>query len=115
MACFFMHAMHSEGLIDRKDSTLVFSNITASARLFDLFFEKIKATIEPERALADDGVATRSTLESILSKATGADYSKFTEAIDKHELGQPEEYNKLLGEGQRYRASNPATRLLLFE
>jgi hypothetical protein len=57
----------------------------------------------------------KSALEFVFKEATGADYSKFKEAIDKHKLDQPEEDNKLLGEIQKHLASNPAARLLLFE
>jgi hypothetical protein len=111
-----MHAMHNETSVKGKDSALVFSNATGSARILDLFFEKIKGKIELERAFAADGVRIGiSTLKSVFKKATGVDYSKFKEAIDKRKLDQPKEYNKLLGKVQKHLASNPAARLLIFE
>jgi hypothetical protein len=56
MACFFIHAMHSETTVDGSETSLVFSNPTGSAQLLDLFFKKIGGKIELKRPLTDDGV-----------------------------------------------------------
>jgi hypothetical protein len=56
MACFLMHAMHSQAKIDGNDTSLAFSNATGSAQLLDLFSKKIGEKVELETSLADDGV-----------------------------------------------------------
>jgi hypothetical protein len=115
MACFFMHAMHDEVISEKSDTSLVFSEATGSARLLDMFFDRMRSKVELEKMLAAQGVHQSYTLESVFKGITGVEYSKFKESLEKRNLGQPEAYNTLIRVAQARLARSANARLLLFE